>query len=293
MVSQSNLSTLFKITAIAHTTYSTSHNMYSHSLSSPNSMFYSFSSRGRRTAFDAQPKPSTIDKALAVNKARRLRARRRNSVVIHRRPTLSPTPKSARSLAPKKKIRARFAGDDSSSSSTQFSPVPVSPQTPLVDSTSHFRSISLDEISVVSQEEMEDKAKVVSDQDLSTSTPPPSSIGGSSNTVWSSPSTNCHQRRNTPKVTPVKKTRTTKKAVKFNVPTKAEEEAGWMAMFGEFVAYKTELAAYRMEHHGATQYSPKDLLFLTYWVKVQRKLHARNRLSERRTKLLESVGFVW
>ena len=259
--------------------------MFSHSLSST-SMFYSFSSRGR-TAFDAQAKkPSTIDKALAVNKARRFRARRRNSVVIHRRPVISPTPSSAKSLAPKKKIRARFAGDDSSSSTTQMSPVPVSPQTPLISSTSHFRSISSDEISVVSHE---------SDQDLLTSTPPPSSIGGGSNTVWSSPSTNYHQRRNSSKVTPVKKTRTTKKAVKFNVPTnkKAEEEAGWMAMFGEFVAYKTELEAYRKQHNGATQYSAKDHLFLTYWVKVQRKLHARNRLSERRTKLLESVGFVW
>ncbi len=150
---------------------------------------------------------------------------------------------------------------------------------------------------MVSQDETEqEKAKVVSDQDLSSECAPPSSIGDTRNHIWSSPST-VYQPSNTAKVTPVKKARTTKKVVSFKkVPgnkKNADTEARWMAMFGEFVAYKTELAAYRKEHNGATQYSAKDHLFLTYWVKVQRKLHARNRLSERRTKLLESVGFVW
>ena len=260
--------------------------MYSHPQSPLNIM--SRPSSGFPTMIEAQS-----SKAVPVaGKKRRFKARRRNSVVIHRKPVLFLSPKS---LAPKKMIRARYAADELSTPTVRISPIPVSPQTPFRQNPiSLFRSISSDEISVVSHEETEEKAKVVSDQDLSTCSPstPMMSIGASRNTVWSSPSKTPQQQRTTPKITPTKKSRKTKQFLSVKTAAEAEEEAAWMTMFRKFVDYKIELAAYQRKHDGATQYSNKDHQFLSHWVMVQRRQHAQKGLSERRTKLLESVGVV-
>lgn len=191
--------------------------------------------------------------------------------------------------APKKKICARFAAEElSSKTTTSLSSPPLSVMSKPQVKLTRFVSWNSEEdiVSVVSNEEEVSSLS----GNISGDSEDDDDSSWNESLMQSPPK---KKRRTTAtggvaRVTPEKRIRTPSTELKLTTAAASKEEH-WMAMLGELVAYKKD-------HKGSTQVSQHargEYRRLGAWVKTQRRQYFRNRLSERRVKLLESIGFVW